>query len=123
VPGFSGGPRLAALAELVAGGTRAPAVIVAAVVHGELLTLAPFGSADGLVARAAARLTLISRGLDRKAVSVPEVGHLARQPEYVGAANAYATGTPDGVRAWLRHCCAAVTLGAEEGLAICGQLV
>ncbi|MCW2502657.1 MAG: uncharacterized protein JWO79_941 [Actinomycetia bacterium] len=112
-------PRLDALAELVAGGTEAPAVIVAAIVHGELLTMGPFGSADGLVARAAARLTMITRGLDRKAVSVPEVGHLARAPEYVGSANAYATGTPDGVRAWLRHCCAAVVLGADEGLAIC----
>jgi hypothetical protein len=37
----------------------------------------------------------------------------------VGAANAYATGTPDGVRAWLRHCCAATELGAEEGVRIC----
>src|SRR5207245_533123 len=94
--------RLDALAGLIAGGTRVPAVIVAAVVHGELLTVAPFPGPNGLVARAAARLTLITRGLDPKAVSVPEAGHLARQPEYVGAAGAYATGTPDGVRAWLK---------------------
>lgn len=116
------GDRLDALAGLVAGGTEAPAVIIAAVVHGELLTLAPFAGPNGVVARAASRLTLISRGLDRKAVSVPEFGHLARQPEYVGAANAYATGTPDGVRAWLKHCCAAVEIGADEGLRICEAL-
>lgn len=114
--------RLAGLAGLVAGGTSAPAVIVAAVVHGELLTLAPFPGPNGLVARAAARLTLVTRGLDPKAVSVPEAGHIVRQPEYVGAANAYATGTPDGVRAWIKHCCAAVALGADEGFAICEQL-
>jgi Fic family protein len=114
--------RLAGLARLVAGGTSAPAVIVAAVVHGELLTLAPFPGPNGLVARAAARLTLVTRGLDPKAVSVPEAGHIVRQPEYVGAANAYATGTPDGVRAWIKHCCAAVALGADEGFAICEQL-
>jgi hypothetical protein len=117
-------PRLDALAALVSapvgeGGTDAPAVIVAAVVHGELLSMRPFGSADGLVARAAGRLTLIARGLDPKAVSVPEVGHLARQPEYQGSLGAYATGTPDGVRSWLRHYGTAVALGAEEGLAIC----
>lgn len=114
--------RLDGLAALVAGGTSVPAVIVAAVVHGELLSLAPFAGPNGLVARAAARLTLVTRGLDPKAVSVPESGHFARSPEYVGAANAYATGTPDGVRAWLKHCCAAVSLGADEGLLICEQL-
>jgi hypothetical protein len=116
--------RLDALAALVgapvgAGGTEAPAIIVAAIVHGELLSMRPFGSADGLVARAAGRLTLIARGLDPKAVSVPEAGHLARSPEYQGSLGAYATGTPDGVRSWLRHYGAAVVLGAEEGLAIC----
>lgn len=114
--------RLDGLSALVAGGTSAPAVIVAAVVHGELLTMVPFAGPNGVVARAAARLTLITRGLDVKAVSVPESGHLARSPEYVGAAGAYATGTPDGVRSWLKHCCAAVTLGAHEGLLICEQL-
>jgi hypothetical protein len=116
--------RLDALADLVSapvgsGGTEAPAVIVAAIVHAELLSMRPFGSADGLVARAAGRLTLIARGLDPKAVSVPEVGHVARAPEYQGSLGAYATGTPDGVRSWLRHYGAAVALGAEEGLAIC----
>jgi hypothetical protein len=121
-PGPEVAERLDALARLVAGGTSVPAVIVAAVVHGELLTTAPFAGPNGVVARAAARLTLVTRGLDVKAVSVPESGHLARSPEYVGAANAYATGTPDGVRAWLKHCCAAVALGADEGLSICEQL-
>ena len=55
---------------------RAPAVVVAAVVHGELMALRAFGTADGLVARAAARLVLVDRGLDPKAVSAPEVGHV-----------------------------------------------
>jgi hypothetical protein len=83
------------------------------------LALAPFDGPGGLVARAAGRLTLIAKGLDPKAVSVPEIGHLAREPEYIGAANSYATGTPDGVRSWLKHCCTAVALGADEGSAIC----
>ena len=52
--------RLALLADLVAGGTAAPAPVLVAVVHGELLALAPFGSADGVVARAAARLTALA---------------------------------------------------------------
>ena len=66
------------------------------------------------VARAAARLTLISRGFDIRGLVGVERGHLAREPEYVGSAGAYATGTPDGVRSWLRHYAAAVSAGADE---------
>ncbi len=95
-----------------------PAVLLAAVVHGELLTAEPFGTGSGVVARAAGRLTLHSRGLDLRAVSVPEVGHLALG-DYVHRAADYGCGEPAAVAAWLRHCCAAVTLGAREGLAMC----
>lgn len=102
--------------------TEAPAVIVAAIVHGELLAMRPFEGASGVVARAAARLTMIQRGLDPKAVTAPEVGHLAREPEYVGAAATYATGTADGVRAWLKHCCAALVQGAAEGVDVCDAM-
>jgi hypothetical protein len=111
--------RLDGLAHLVAGGTRVQAVIEAAVVHGELLAVRPFGSFDGLIARAASRLTLITRGLDPKAVSVPDVGHLELASEYRSALAGYATGEPDNVARWLRHCSLAVELGAREGLAIC----
>jgi len=61
---------------------------LAAVVHGELATLAPFGSADGIVARAAARLTLVTRGVDPKSVSVPEVGHYELAEDYRASADA-----------------------------------
>ncbi|MGH3716015.1 MAG: oxidoreductase [Micromonosporaceae bacterium] len=114
--------RLDALAKLVAGATSAPALLVAAIVHAELLAVRPFATANGVVARAAARLTLVERGLDPRALIVPEVGHLARQPEYVGAAGAYATGTPDGLRSWLRHYATAVSLGAEQTVTIAGRL-
>ena len=115
--------RLEGLATLVAGGSRAPAAVLAAVVQGELLVLRPFGSANGVVARAAARLTLVGRALDPKLVSVPEVGHLERRAEYAEALAAYAHGTAQGVAAWLRHCCTALGLGAQEGLAICEALL
>jgi Fic family protein len=127
--------RLDGLSRLLVTGTSAPAVVVAAVVHGELMALRPFGSADGLVARAAARLVLVDRGLDPKAVSAPEVGHaelekfgeggFARdhgsvEGEAYGAAlREYVAGGPDGVARWVRHCARAVALGALEGLAVC----
>jgi Fic family protein len=111
--------RLDGLARVLTGGTSAPAVVVAAVVHGELLALRPFGVADGVVARAAARLVLIDRGLDPKAVSAPEVGHAELHHEYEEAARAYIAGGPEGVAAWIAHCARAVALGAREGLAVC----
>ncbi|AGL13958.1 hypothetical protein [Actinoplanes sp. N902-109] len=110
----AGADRIDALARLVAGNERTPPLLLAAIVHAELLTLRPFAGPAGVVARAAARLTLVARGFDARGLVGVERGHLAREPEYVGSVNAYATGTPDGVRSWLRHCAAAVTIGAEE---------
>jgi len=123
-PAPHAGPRLAGLFALATGTTSAPAVLVAALVHGELAALAPFGTADGVVARAAARLTGITRGLDPKAVSVPEVGfaELGREA-YADALDGYASGTPLGVAGWLVHCCRATEHGALEGLAICESLL
>jgi hypothetical protein len=124
-PAPHAGPRLQALFALLTGsGTAVPAVLVAGVVHGELAALAPFGSADGLVARAAARLTGITRGLDPKAVSVPEAGfaELGRDA-YAAALAGYAAGGPEGVAGWLVHCCRATEHGAVEGLAICESIL
>jgi Fic family protein len=124
--------RLDGLCRLLLQPTKAPAVVVSAVVHGELLALRPFGSVDGLVARAAARLVLIDRGLDPKAVSAPEVGHAeldaaglrARHAHaYAEAVQGYVDGGRDGVAAWVVHCAEAVALGAREGLAVCEALL
>lgn len=91
-----------------------PAPILVAVVHGELLALSPFGTADGVVARAAARLTLISSGLDPKGLVVPEVAWLRMGARYPDGAGAFASGSRDGVRDWLLLCCEAIVSGARE---------
>ncbi|HEY0002803.1 MAG TPA: oxidoreductase [Actinoplanes sp.] len=106
--------RVGALADLVAGNDRTPPLLLAAVIHAELITMRPFAGPAGVVARAAAHLTLIGRGLDPRGLVAVDVGHRAREPEYVGSAGAYATGTPDGVRSWLRHYAAAVTEAADQ---------
>jgi Fic family protein len=95
--------RLDGLTAVLVGGSAAPVLLRAAVVHGELLALRPFAGPNGVVARAAGRLTLIAGGLDPRGLLPVEVGHQAREPEYVGAAGAFATGTPDGLRSWFRH--------------------
>ena len=56
--------RLDTLASVLAA-TAAPAVVVAGIVHGELLSLDAFAPASGVVARVAVRLTLVERGLDQ----------------------------------------------------------
>lgn len=106
--------RIDLLCSLITGGTAAPAMVLAAVVHAELLALAPFAGPNGLVARAAARLTLIGGGFDPRGLLAVDVGHATRAPEYVGAAGAFATGTPDGVRSWLKHYAAAVEVAAVQ---------
>jgi hypothetical protein len=113
-----GTERLALLAELVTGGTSVPAPVLVAVVHGELLVLEPFASANGVVARAAARLAAISSGLDPRGLAVPEVGHLRAGTAYREAARGFAAGTPDGLAAWIRHCCDQWVTGAREGRSI-----
>lgn len=106
--------RLDGLAALVAGGSEAPPLVLAAVVHGELLNLRPFAGPSGVVARGAARLVLMSRGVDPRGLLAVDVGHREREPEYVGSAGAFATGTPDGLRSWLRHYLSAAELGADQ---------
>jgi hypothetical protein len=106
--------RLDGLVALVAGGTDVSPLILAAVVHGELLALRPFAGPSGVVARAAARLTLLASGFDPRGLVAVDVGHRDREPEYVGAAGAFATGTPDGLRSWLRHHLSAVEIGADQ---------
>jgi hypothetical protein len=112
------GPRLELLADVVTGRTRAPAPVVAAVAHGELLTLRPFGSADGVVARAVSRLVTIASGLDPHGLGVPEVNWMRQPAKYRDAAHGFAEGTPDGVGAWLLLCCRAMQAGAQEALSI-----
>jgi len=113
-----GGPRLEMLAELVAGGTSVPGPVLTAVVHGELLALKPFGSADGVVARAAARLSMVATGLDPKSLTVPEVACFRRVPKYLELAEGFASGTPEGVRAWILFCCESFEAGAREAKSI-----
>lgn len=112
------GRRLELLSDIVTGGTRVPAAVLAAVAHGELLTLEPFGSADGVVARAVSRLITIASGLDPHGLGVPEVHWMRRSGSYRAAARGFAAGTPDGLAAWLVLSSEALHAGAREALSI-----
>lgn len=117
------GVRLEALADLLVRPTRAPALVVAAVVHGEVQALQPFAAGNGLVARAAFRLILHSRGVDTRGVCSPEVGHVELGADYGEALQGYSQGSPEGVSGWVRHCADAVRLGARDGTALCESIL
>jgi hypothetical protein len=114
--------RLTALAQQLVQPTQAPALVVAAVAHAEVLAVAPFDSANGLVARQLARTLMAARGLDPHSVTVPEAGHLDASAEYRAALAEYTVGTPEGVRRWLIHCADALRVGARRTRDICDAL-
>lgn len=112
--------RLDVLGELVRT-SRAPTLVVAAVVHGELLALRPFAVGSAVVARAVSRLLVAQRGLDPTGAVVADAAWVGN--EYLGAAAGFATGTATGVAAWLVGCAEAVRIGADEGRSIADAVV
>lgn len=106
--------RLVALAGVLTDSTSAPAIVVAAIAHGELMALQPFRWGSGLIARATVRLVLAGRGVDPDLLACPEAGMLSLgRGSYVAALRAYRTGEPAGVAEWIRWNAAAVGFGAS----------
>ncbi len=109
--------RLDTLVRLLVAPTEAPALVVASVVHGELLALRPFAWGSGLVARAAFRLVMASRGLDPHLLTVPESGWWsAGRTTYVNAIRGFITGKPEGLAAWIDLNCRAVAEGSRAAV-------
>jgi len=104
--------RLNGLAETLLTST-VPAMLVAALVHAELATVGPFASHNGIVARAAERLVLVSRGVGPASVVGPEAGHLALRPAYESNLRGYAVGGRNGMHSWLLYAPQAYSAGTE----------
>lgn len=101
------------LGALRAGGS---ALVVAGLVHAELVSVRPFVTGNGLVARALERVVHRVGGLDPTGVAVPELGHSQKVgADYRGALTAYGQGGTAGVRLWLLHCADAAATGAQAG--------
>jgi hypothetical protein len=110
----AGSSRLTDLSHLMLEHTSAPALVVAAVAHAKILTVAPFTSHNGIVARAFERLVIVARGVDPPSLTVPEAGHLSLRHEYESNLLAYRDGGPAGVHSWLLYAAAAYTAGTES---------
>jgi hypothetical protein len=108
-------PRLADLARRLARPTDAPALVVAAIVHAELMAMQPFTYGSGLVARAVDRLLLSTRGLDPDNWSVPEAGLQEQtRTSYARALRGYADGEVAEWVAFHNRAMAAGTQGLSE---------
>jgi hypothetical protein len=105
--------RLNGLARLLVSPTTAPALVVAAVLHAEIVTASPFVSHNGIVARAAERLLLVTRGVDPKSLVVPEAGHLTLRREYESNLRGYREGGRAGVHSWLLYAAEAYAAAGE----------
>lgn len=105
--------RLGALVSVLVAATTAPALVVAAVVHAEIVATAPFVSHNGIVARAAERLVMVARGVDPKSLIVPEAGHQRLRKEYESNLTGYRSGGSAGVASWLLYAAEAYAAGAE----------
>lgn len=105
-----------ALLRAGAGQPDLPALVVAALAHGELAGGRPFVLGSGLVGRALERAVLQGRGVDPARLCVPEAGHAAAgTAPYLSALAGYRAGGDEGVVGWVLRCADAVTRGAAEG--------
>lgn len=115
--------RLASLMGVITNETAAPAIVQAAIVHGELLALRPFGWGNGPIARAAMRLVMAQRGLDPDLLAMTDASILAAgRPAYVDAARNYIKATPESVATWIRFCADSIAVGARLSLDQLGQI-
>ncbi|UUZ60859.1 oxidoreductase [Nocardioides sp. B-3] len=103
--------RLRGVSELLLSDTSAPALLVAAVVHADVATAAPFASHNGIVARALERLVLVARGVDSEVAGRARGRALALRAQYESNLRGYAEGGPRGVHAWVIYAAEAFVVG------------
>lgn len=115
--------RMSGIMDLLLAPASAPALLVAALVHAEVLSARPFLAGNGVVARALARAVMVERGLDPTGVVVWEAAHLDAGPAYGRNLIAYASGRPGGLVQWVQHCSGAIVQGAGEGQMICDAIL
>lgn len=91
----------------------------AAVVHAEMVTARPFSAGNAAVGRLLVRHLITTDGLEPTGTAVSDL-YAARAPgAYADAAAAYASGTPEGVVAWVEWQAEAILVGIQEAGELC----
>ncbi|QQO79021.1 Fic family protein [Actinomyces sp. HMT897] len=96
-----------------------PALVRAAVVHGELITVRPFTSGNAAVARLVVRHLVTRDGLEPTGTAVADQYAAQAPGAYSAAARAYASGTSQGVTDWILWQAEALLVGVTEAQALC----
>ncbi|WP_425321565.1 Fic family protein [Actinomyces johnsonii] len=110
--------RLEGLVELIEA-ERAPALVRAAIVHAEMLSARPFTAGNAAVGRLLVRHLLVRDGVEPTGTAVGDL-YPGRVPAaYAEAAAAYASGTMEGVVAWVVWQAEAVLVGVQEARRLC----
>ncbi|MCK7662456.1 hypothetical protein M0E87_02065 [Corynebacterium sp. CCM 9185] len=91
------------------------------VIHGQLLSVSPFGQRTGVIARAASRLAAVAGGFDPRGLAVPEPWLNRHRAEYLAAGEAFGTGS-HGVERFLVLHMRSYIAGAEEAQGIAAAL-
>jgi hypothetical protein len=104
--------RLTLLADVASVSAEVPALLVAGIIHAELVSARPFAWGSGLLGRAAVRLVIASRGVDPSLFSIPESGMMnVGRPAYVRALRSYEEAEVDKYLIWFAQ---AVWSGAQS---------
>jgi len=115
--------RVEALVRLLAGGTQAPGLVLAAVADAEVMTTDAFVPGAGVVARALARAVVVGTGLDPLGVTIPERAGLVDRAGRDEALSGWTSRTAEGVEAWVVWWGRAVVTGAEHGRQVADEVL
>ncbi|MBD2759869.1 Fic family protein [Yimella sp. cx-573] len=115
--------RLTGVLHLLERSEDLPLLVVAAIVHAELVCARPFVRGNGIVARAFERSLVWGGGLDPTGVAVPEQAHHSLATDYHGGLAAYASGDPEGVRLWILHEATVLQRAAQAGVDVCDAVL
>lgn len=110
---------LRSLGERLTGPTRAPGLVVAALVYAELVVSSPFASANLPVACAVERALLLASGFDPASVLVPEAGHWRLRAAEPALLTRLADGSARAIRDWLLHASAVIAVAVAESPLTC----
>ncbi len=103
--------------------TTAPALVVAALVHAEVLAVRPFVAGNGLVARLVARVLATTGGLDPTGSVLPELTWADAPQLYTAGVAGYATGEPERVAQWLTAYSSAIVAGAAAARTVADSVL
>ncbi len=117
------GDRIQGLVDLLRAPDDVPALVVGALAVAEVRVARPFVAGNPVVACALGRAVLVGRGLDTTGVAVWEAAMLDAGPRCPAALAGYASGTPDGVTAWITFFAGLVQAGADRGRAVCDAVL